>query len=152
MKFLTEPEPARGTALPVAPGIRRIVAANPGPMTYRGTNTYLLDWPDGVAVLDPGPDDPTHVGHILAAAGAPVRAILLTHAHRDHVGALAALRAATGGRWAPVYAWREWPRRTCRSGPATRPGTGGRCTRRVTRRIICASWDRVASCSAATTS
>jgi glyoxylase-like metal-dependent hydrolase (beta-lactamase superfamily II) len=102
--FLTEPEPARGTALSVAPSIRRIVAANPGPMTYRGTNTYLLDWPGGVAVLDPGPDDPAHVGHILAEAGAPIRAILLTHAHRDHVGALAALRAATA---APVYAWRQ---------------------------------------------
>ena len=39
MAFLTEPEPARDVAMPVAPGIRRIVAANPGPMTYHGTNT-----------------------------------------------------------------------------------------------------------------
>lgn len=104
MRFLDEPEPARGTALPVAPGIRRIVAANPGPMTYRGTNTYLLDWPGGVAVVDPGPEDPAHTAHILAASGAPIRAVLLTHTHRDHVGGLAALRAATG---APLYAWRE---------------------------------------------
>jgi len=103
VRTLREDEPARGVALPVAPGIRRIVAANPGPMTYHGTNTYLLDWDDGVAVLDPGPDDMTHVRQLLAAAGAPIRAVLLTHTHRDHWGALAALLEATG---APLYAWR----------------------------------------------
>ena len=56
MPFLTEPEPERGAVLPVMPGISRIVAANPGPMTYYGTNTYLIDTPDGIAVLDPGPE------------------------------------------------------------------------------------------------
>ena len=104
MQFLTEPEPERGIALPVRPGIRRVVAANPGPMTYWGTNTYLVDMPGGVAVLDPGPDDPAHVAHVLDAAGAPIRAILLTHTHQDHVGAAPALRAATG---APLYAWHD---------------------------------------------
>ncbi len=104
MRTVTEEEPARGVAVAVAPGIRRLVARNAGPMTYHGTNTYLLDWEDGVAVLDPGPDDPTHVERIAAAAGAPIRAILLTHAHSDHWGALAGLRDATG---APVHAWHE---------------------------------------------
>jgi len=102
MAFLTEPEPPRGVALPVAPGIRRVVAGNAGAMTYHGTNTYLLDAPEGTVVLDPGPpDDPAHVAAVLAAAG-PVARILLTHTHVDHVGALPALRAATG---APVHAW-----------------------------------------------
>lgn len=98
MAFLTEPEPPRGIALPVAPGVRRLVARNPGPMTYWGTNTYLLDQPDGVAVLDPGPDDPGHVADLLREAGGPIRRILLSHTHRDHLGAVAALRAATGAR------------------------------------------------------
>lgn len=31
MTYLTEPEPVRGVALPVAPGVRRVVAANRGP-------------------------------------------------------------------------------------------------------------------------
>ncbi len=98
-RFLTEPEPTRGVALPVAPGIRRIVAGNPGPMTYHGTNTYLIDTDDGVFVLDPGPDDAGHLSAILAASGR-VAGILLSHGHSDHVGALPALAAATG---APVF-------------------------------------------------
>ena len=102
MKFLTETVPDRTQAQAVAPGIRRLVAPNAGPMTYHGTNTYLLDWEDGVAVLDPGPDDAAHVGRILQQAGGPVRAILLTHGHHDHWGGLAELRAATR---APVHAW-----------------------------------------------
>jgi glyoxylase-like metal-dependent hydrolase (beta-lactamase superfamily II) len=97
--FLTEPEPARGVALPVAPGIRRIVARNPSPMTYRGTNTYLIDGQDGAFVLDPGPDDVAHVAEVLVAAGR-IAGILVSHGHSDHVGALPALAAATG---APVH-------------------------------------------------
>jgi glyoxylase-like metal-dependent hydrolase (beta-lactamase superfamily II) len=96
--FLTEPAPKHGSATPAAAGIRRIVAANPGPYTYRGTNTYLLDSPDGVTVVDPGPDDAAHVAAILAEARGPIARILLTHSHRDHAGALPALAAASGAR------------------------------------------------------
>jgi glyoxylase-like metal-dependent hydrolase (beta-lactamase superfamily II) len=96
MAFLTEPEPTRDMAVPVAPGISRIVAANPGPMTYHGTNTYLIEGEDGAIVLDPGPDDPVHVQAILRATGGRIARLLLSHSHRDHLGALPALRAATG--------------------------------------------------------
>jgi len=98
--FLTELEPPRGPALPVAPGISRIVAPNPGPMTYWGTNTYLIEEPGGHLVLDPGPDDAGHLAAILAAG--PVTRIALTHTHPDHLDGLPALRAATG---APVFGW-----------------------------------------------
>lgn len=102
MSFLVEPEPRRGVAHAVAPGIRRVVAANPGQMTYWGTNTYLIDAAGGVLVLDPGPNDAAHVAAVLAAAQAPVVGILQSHTHHDHLGATAALREATG---APTYGW-----------------------------------------------
>ena len=101
MRFLSEPEPPRGVATAVAPGVRRMVAPNPGPMTCWGTNTYLIETDAGTLVLDPGPDDAGHVAAVAAVAGR-VRAILLSHTHPDHLGGVAALRAATG---APVHSW-----------------------------------------------
>jgi glyoxylase-like metal-dependent hydrolase (beta-lactamase superfamily II) len=100
MAFLTEPEPTRGAVLPVLPGISRIVAANPGPMTYHGTNTYLIETKDGLVVLDPGPDEPAHVDAIVRATGGKVDLILLSHTHHDHLEATPALVAATGARTA----------------------------------------------------
>jgi len=95
MKHLTEPPPPHGAAEAIAPGIRRIVAPNPGPMTYRGTNTWLVEVEGGTVVVDPGPADHAHVAAILREAGR-VAAILLTHTHRDHTSAVPALRQATG--------------------------------------------------------
>lgn len=96
MPYLTEPEPERGRATDVAPGVRRIVAPNAGLMTYHGTNTYLTETGEGVVVIDPGPDDAGHVQAILEATDGHVAAILLSHSHSDHLGALAALKAQTG--------------------------------------------------------
>ena len=102
LAFLTEPTPERGVLLPVLPGIHRIVAGNPSRMTYHGTNTYLLEGPHGLIVLDPGPDDAAHTAAILRLAPGPVAHILLSHTHRDHFGGVAALKQQTG---APTYGW-----------------------------------------------
>ena len=102
MEFLTEDAPVRGNVLPVLPGIARIVAPNPGPMTYHGTNTYLIEGDDGFSVLDPGPDNAAHVQAILAATGGRIARILLSHTHLDHLGAVPALKAATG---VPAYGY-----------------------------------------------
>lgn len=76
------PEP--GVAEPLSPGLRRVLAPNPSPMTFRGTNTYLLGDSD-LAVIDPGPDDAKHLNAILQAIGSDtVSAVFVTHAHVDH--------------------------------------------------------------------
>lgn len=100
LTFHTEPTPERGQALPVAPGIMRLVANNPGAFTYHGTNTYLLAGPAGFTVVDPGPEDEAHRAAILAATGGRIARILLTHTHPDHVDGLAALRGHI-----PVFAF-----------------------------------------------
>ena len=80
----------------VAPGVRRILCGNPGPFTYRGTNTYLIGR-GKVAVLDPGPVDEAHLAAILRAVeGERVVRILISHTHRDHSPGVAPLVAATG--------------------------------------------------------
>ena len=89
-------EPPYERAEEVAPGVRRILAGNPSPFTFEGTETYLVGTAE-IAVIDPGPDDPRHIDAILAAvAGGRVSAILCTHTHRDHSPASRALAAATG--------------------------------------------------------
>ncbi len=86
----------------IAEGVRRVLAPNPSPLTFRGTNSYILG--EGrVAVIDPGPAIPAHLDAILAALGpgGEVAAILVTHAHLDHSGLAPVLAEVTGAR---VYA------------------------------------------------
>lgn len=95
---MTQP-PEPGVAEELEPGLRRVLAPNPSPMTHWGTNTYLLGTRE-IAVIDPGPDDPAHLAALRAAiGGARVSHILITHAHRDHSPLAPRLAAATG---APV--------------------------------------------------
>ena len=91
-----------GVPAPVSPGVVRLVANNPSPLTFKGTNTYLVGMTE-LAVIDPGPADDVHRAAILkVAAGRPIRQIVVTHAHRDHVGGADALRDLTG---APIYGY-----------------------------------------------
>ncbi len=95
-RLLREPPPVRGVAVPAASGISRLVARNAGAFTYHGTNTWLIDTTDGLFVIDPGPDDPVHIGDIITAASQNIAGIVLTHGHADHAGALPGLQQATG--------------------------------------------------------
>ena len=86
-----------GVPQEVAPGIRRIVANNPGPYTFLGTNTYVVG-NGGVAVIDPGPADDRHLKAIAAAIrGERLTHILVTHSHHDHCDGAHALQALLGG-------------------------------------------------------
>jgi len=92
------------------PLVRRVLAPNPSPYTYTGTQTWLVGAGEDVAIIDPGPTgsgqsigDPAdingegHVEAILRAVdGRRVAAILCTHTHRDHSPAAAPLKIATG--------------------------------------------------------
>ncbi|MEX0366053.1 MAG: MBL fold metallo-hydrolase [Ruegeria sp.] len=95
--------PAVGVPVDLAPGLRRVLAPNPSPMTYRGTNTYLLGTRD-LAVIDPGPLSEPHLEAILAAlsSGQRISHIVVTHTHLDHSPLAAPLAACTG---APVLAF-----------------------------------------------
>ena len=91
-----------GKAEVLAPGIRRVIANNPGPFTFHGTGTYILGT-GSVAVIDPGPDDEAHIDAILASIpGETVSHILVTHTHMDHSPGCRLLQAKTG---APTYAY-----------------------------------------------
>ncbi|WP_088348249.1 MULTISPECIES: MBL fold metallo-hydrolase [Rhodomicrobium] len=101
LPFSREFEFTHGVAELVAPGLRRLVANNPGPFTYKGTNSYLVGT-GSVALIDPGPDDEAHRAAIFAELdkrGERVSHIFLTHTHRDHSAGLPKLAELTG---APV--------------------------------------------------
>ena len=90
-----------GTAVDVAPGLRRLLAENPSRFTYRGTGTYIVGRGD-VAVIDPGPDLASHREALeVALEGERVRAIVVTHCHADHSPLAAWLGGLTG---APTFA------------------------------------------------
>jgi glyoxylase-like metal-dependent hydrolase (beta-lactamase superfamily II) len=111
MDTVTDPAaPAMPTGLAeqLEPLVRRVLAPNPSPYTYTGTQTYVVGAGREVAVIDPGPAGTGADGHadtgshghidaILAAVGnAKLTAILCTHTHRDHSPAAVPLKAATG--------------------------------------------------------
>ena len=80
-------------------------ANNPSPMTYVGTNTYIVAEPTSpeCVVIDPAPSG-EHVKHIIEHCvneGLRVGAIVLSHCHADHTEGAAELQSMTG---AEIYA------------------------------------------------
>jgi glyoxylase-like metal-dependent hydrolase (beta-lactamase superfamily II) len=80
----------------VVPGVRRVLANNPSPFTFKGTLSYIIGRGQ-VAIVDPGPLDEAHIKALLdAVRGETVTHIFVTHTHRDHSPAVPAIKAATG--------------------------------------------------------
>jgi len=81
-----------------------IAAANPGPLTGRGNNTWLVDGAEP-ALIDAGVGLPDHLDAIAAALdGRPLARVLVTHGHADHASGVPAIRS----RWPDVLAY-KWP-------------------------------------------
>ncbi len=92
--------PLVGRACRISALVESVLAPNPGPFTYTGTQTYVIAAAGAVVVIDPGPDDPRHLKALMAAIGErAVSHILVTHTHRDHSSLAGALARRTG---APV--------------------------------------------------
>ena len=86
--------------------IRRVVARNPNPFTFKGTGTYIIGH-GKVAIVDPGPDQQDHIDAVLKAVrGETVTHIFVTHTHVDHVPATPAVAKATGAK---VYSYGPHP-------------------------------------------
>ncbi|WP_173931081.1 MBL fold metallo-hydrolase [Chelativorans sp. Marseille-P2723] len=103
-------EPRHGELVPVAPGVWRLTAPNPSPFTFHGTNTYIVGGKGALAIIDPGPEDDTHLQALLRAIGKqPVSHIFVTHTHRDHSSLARKLSQLVG---APTAA--EGPHRPAR--------------------------------------
>lgn len=111
MDRFPEDETPYGEANAVSPLVRRVLARNPSPFTFTGTGTYIIGH-GTVAVIDPGPNDPSHIDALTSAVqGETVRHILVTHTHLDHSPASKPFAKATG---APILAY--GPHGTGRSG------------------------------------
>ena len=86
-----------GTAERLEPLVRRVLAPNPSPYTFTGTQTYIVGAGEGCAVIDPGPDEDAHLAALdEAIGGETVLAIMCTHTHRDHSPASRPLAARHG--------------------------------------------------------
>lgn len=129
-----------GRAVRLSPRVIRVTAPNPGPMTGPGTNTYLVGDADDWTVIDPGPEPlasgdaaaDSHLQALLAAAQGRITRILVTHTHRDHSPAAAALSHLTGapvlGRTALHAEWQDAsfaPQRELEDGERLTVGTKG---------------------------
>lgn len=109
LRFDTDFDARPGVPVALGDGVVRVTAPNAGPFTFTGTNSYLIGG-ERLAVVDPGPDDASHLAALMAAIGArKVEAIILTHTHRDHSDLARRLRDAVG---API--WSNGPHRLSR--------------------------------------
>ena len=103
MAFMEDTAPWPGGR--VSERVLCIRANNPSPMTYTGTNTWIVAEPGArsCVVIDPAPEG-AHIERVLEVCEEQswsVGAIVATHSHPDHINGIPQLAAATG---APVYA------------------------------------------------
>ena len=89
-----------GTPEKPEPLVTRVLAPNPSPYTFTGTQTYLVGEGADRAVIDPGPDREAHLKAILGALGPgqQVTHVFVTHSHVDHSPLAGRLARETGAK------------------------------------------------------
>lgn len=124
MDSFSDPEMPTGMLMRLTPLVARVLAPNPSPFSYTGTQSYIIG-ADNLAVVDPGPDEAAHLTALLSAIdGRPVEAILCTHTHRDHSPAASILAERTGAPvigCAPLALEDDGPRADAAFDPFYRP-------------------------------
>ena len=97
--------PPSGISEDIYPNLKRIIAPNPSPMTFWGTNTYLLGTNE-LAIIDPGPAVQSHFDAIMSSLNKnqSITHILITHSHIDHSPLAKQLSERTS---APILAFGE---------------------------------------------
>jgi len=96
--FVRDMDFVYGEAQQVSPLIRRVVANNPGPFTYKGTGVYIIGKGE-LALIDPGPDTPAHIDVLMRAIGdEKLTHIFVTHRHMDHSPGAKPLAERTGAK------------------------------------------------------
>ena len=97
--------PPSGISEDIYPNLKRIIAPNPSPMTFWGTNTYILGTNE-LAIIDPGPAVQSHFDAIMSSLNKnqSITHILITHSHIDHSPLAKQLSEKTS---APILAFGE---------------------------------------------
>lgn len=100
--------PAPGQAIAVAPGV--LWLRLPLPIVLNHVNVYALEDGDGWTIIDTGSDTPeTRAAWEQAMAGPlagrPVRRVIVTHHHPDHVGLAGWFMARGAELWMTQVAW-----------------------------------------------
>ena len=93
------PEPiVPGVARALSPLVRRILGLNPSLRTSYGTNTYLVGI-DEIVVIDPGPENSSHLDSVVGCGGDRIRWVTTTCSGPAHAGGVDAMIERTGAEW-----------------------------------------------------
>lgn len=96
--FLRNFDAQHGSPIPVGSNIARVTCTNSGPLTFAGTNSYIVGT-QTLGIIDPGPINDEHYDALIAAInGRDVSHIFITHTHVDHSPLARRLKEATGAK------------------------------------------------------
>jgi len=95
----------------LSPRVWRILGMNPGPMTLQGTNIYLVGTGPLRTLIDAGqdgfPEYINNLSNLLKEQKVRIKDLIITHWHRDHIGALPEIDSIIDGDKPTVHKFRR---------------------------------------------